>query len=149
MDLAIEHQFNEQIAPILSAHLLEAGIPLIAMGAAHAGATYFGGNNYRAGFIGGRALGEWAKKTWKGQAVQLVLVEMSIAGPLLRSRMTGVENGVKEELPHLQQVVKLEGHGAIRRHARTGAQAPAPHARAAHPAGRRQRPLRAGRPARL
>ena len=39
VDLAIEHQFNETIAPILSAHFLEAKIPLIAMGAAHAGAT--------------------------------------------------------------------------------------------------------------
>jgi ribose transport system substrate-binding protein len=111
IDLAIEHQFNEQIAPILSARFLEAKIPLIAMGAAHTGATYFGGNNYQAGVIGGRALGAWAKRHWKGQADQLLLAGMSMAGPLLRSRMTGVENGVREMLPNLQIVTHLEGSG--------------------------------------
>lgn len=111
VDLAIEHQFNEQIAPILSARFLEAKIPLIAMGAAHAGATYFGGNNYQAGLIGGRALGAFAKKEWKGQGDQLLLAGMSLAGPLLRSRMTGVETGVRELLPSLQNVTWLEGTG--------------------------------------
>ncbi len=111
IDLAIEHQFNEQIAPLLSARFLKAKVPLIAMGAAHAGATYFGGNNYQAGYIGGRGLGAWAKKEWNGQAHQLVLVEMTMAGPLLQSRMIGVETGVKEVLPELRQVVRLEGEG--------------------------------------
>lgn len=111
VDLAIEHQFNEQIAPILSARFLEAKIPLIAMGAAHAGATYFGGNNYQAGLIAGRALGAWAKREWEGQADQLLLAGMSMAGPLLRSRMTGVETGAREILPKLQIVTYLEGTG--------------------------------------
>ncbi len=111
VDLAIEHQFNEQIAPILSARFTEAKIPLIAMGAAHAGATYFGGNNYQAGLIGGRALGAWAKKEWKGQADQLLLAGMQGAGPLLRSRMTGVESGVREILPSVGNVTYLEGSG--------------------------------------
>ena len=111
VDLAIEHQFNEQIAPILSAHFLEAKIPLIAMGAAHTGATYFGGNNYQAGLIAGRALGSFAKREWKGQADQLLLAGMSMAGPLLRSRMTGVETGAREMLPHLQNATYLEGTG--------------------------------------
>ncbi len=111
VDLAIEHQFNEQIAPILSARFLEAKIPLIAMGAAHAGATYFGGNNYQAGLIAGRALGAWARREWEGQADQLLLAGMSMAGPLLRSRMTGVETGAREILPKLQIVTYLEGTG--------------------------------------
>lgn len=111
VNLAIEHQFNEQIAPILSARFLEAKIPLIGMGAAHAGATYFGGNNYQAGLIGGRALGTYAKRAWKGQADQLLLAGMSMAGPLLRSRMTGVETGVREMLPELKTVTYLEGTG--------------------------------------
>jgi ribose transport system substrate-binding protein len=64
VDLVIEHQFNEQLAPIISSKLLDAGIPLIAMGTAHPGATYYGGNNYGAGLIGGRYLGRWAKKFW-------------------------------------------------------------------------------------
>ncbi len=113
VDLAIEHQFNEQIAPIISAHLLAARIPLIAMGTAHAGATYFGGNNYEAGMIAGRALGAWAKKNWAGRVDQLLLAEMQMAGPLLKSRLTGIEVGVREILPNLPEVMRLGGTGSF------------------------------------
>jgi ribose transport system substrate-binding protein len=107
VDLVIEHQFNERLAPIISARLLDAGIPLIAMGTAHPGATYYGGNNYGAGLIGGRYLGRWARKYWK-EADELILLELSMAGPLLQSRLTGVEVGVKEMLPNLP-VLRLNG----------------------------------------
>jgi ribose transport system substrate-binding protein len=100
VDLVIEHQFNEQLAPIISSKLLDAGIPLIAMGTAHPGATYYGGNNYGAGLMGGRYLGRWAKKVWR-DADELILLELSMAGPLLQSRLTGVEVGVKEMLPNI------------------------------------------------
>jgi ribose transport system substrate-binding protein len=125
VSLVIEHQFDERIAPVLSARLLNANIPLIAMGAAHAGAVYYGGNNYEAGLIAGRALGAWARKVGRGQADELVLLEMSSAGPLLRSRLTGVETGVRETVPELQQVVHVGGSGhfgdtleLIRKHVR-------------------------------
>jgi ribose transport system substrate-binding protein len=107
VDLVIEHQFNEHIAPIISSKLLEAGIPLIAMGTAHPGATYYGGNNYAAGLIGGRYLGRWARKYWK-EPDELILLELSMAGPLLQSRLTGVEVGVKEIFPNLP-VLHLKG----------------------------------------
>lgn len=107
IDLVIEHQFNEQIAPIISAKLHDAGIPLIAMGTAHPGATYYGGNNYAAGLMGGRYLGRWARKVWKG-ADELLLLELSMAGPLLQCRLTGVEVGVKEFLPGIP-VLHLKG----------------------------------------
>jgi ribose transport system substrate-binding protein len=107
--LVIEHQFNEQLAPIISSKLLDAGIPLIAMGTAHPGATYYGGNNYGAGLIGGRYLGRWAKKFWK-EADELILPELSMAGPLLQSRLTGVEIGVKETFPNIP-VLHLKGTG--------------------------------------
>lgn len=107
VNLVIEHQFNEQLAPIISSKLLAAGIPLIAMGTAHPGATYYGGNNYGAGLMGGRYLGRWAKKFWKG-ADEMLLLELSMAGPLLQSRLTGVEVGVKEVFPNLP-VLHLKG----------------------------------------
>ena len=107
VDLAIEHQLNKQFAPILSAHLLAARIPLIAMGTSHPGTTYFGGNNYEAGLIGGRALGLWTKKASAGRVDQLVPAEMEMAGPPLRWRPTGIEAGVRELQPNVPQVVRL------------------------------------------
>ena len=57
VDLVIEFQTDENIAPIVAAKYREANIPLIAIEIPHPGATYYGSNNYEAGLIGGRYLG--------------------------------------------------------------------------------------------
>jgi ribose transport system substrate-binding protein len=111
VDVAIEHQFNEHIAPAIAAKFRSARIPLIAMGTAHPGATYFGGNNQLAGIMGGRALGRWANKHWNGLVDELILVELSMAGPLLRSRLAGIALGVRETGARVQNVVRLTGKG--------------------------------------
>jgi hypothetical protein len=49
VDLAIEFQTDETIAPIVAAKYREAGIPMIAIDIPHPGATYYGANNYEAG----------------------------------------------------------------------------------------------------
>lgn len=126
VDLVIEVQFDEHIAAMISARFREAGIPVIAIGTAHPNAVYFGGNNYEAGLIGGRHLGRWAKQNWRGAADQLILVELQQAGPLLHSRLVGVETGVRRVI-HLDpaRVVHLPTRGdfgsaldALRRHLR-------------------------------
>ncbi len=66
VDLVIEFQTDEHVAPIVAAKYRDANIPLIAIEVPHPGATYFGANNYEAGLIGGRHLGRWAKQ--HGQA---------------------------------------------------------------------------------
>src|SRR5262245_61660905 len=62
VDLVIEFQTDEHIAPIVAAKYRAANIPLIAIEIPHPGATYFGANNYEAGLIGGRPLGRWARQ---------------------------------------------------------------------------------------
>ena len=57
VDLVIEFQTDEAVAPAIASKYLEAGIPLIAIDIPHPGATYFGANNYQAGLLGGRYLG--------------------------------------------------------------------------------------------
>jgi len=61
VDLVIEFQTDEHVAPIVAAKYRAAGIPMVALEIPHPGATYFGANNYEAGLIGGRHLGRWAK----------------------------------------------------------------------------------------
>src|SRR3974390_2212857 len=67
VDLVIEFQSDEAVAPDIAAKFMEAGIPFIAIDIPHPGATYFGANNYEAGMIAGRHLGRWAKKNWAGE----------------------------------------------------------------------------------
>jgi ribose transport system substrate-binding protein len=128
VDLVIEFQTDEQIAPIVAAKYRDANIPLIAIEIPHPGATYFGANNYEAGLIGGRYLGRWAKQRWDGEVDEIVLVVLKRAGSLPQMRMTGMLVGMKEVCPHLEQrrVTYLDGDGmlgdsfeAMRRHLRT------------------------------
>ncbi len=124
-DLVIEFQTDENVAPIIAAKYREAKIPLIAVEIPHPGATYFGANNYEAGLLGGRALGRWAKHHWNGQVDEIMLLELARAGPIPRSRMTGMLVGIREVLGGLENcpVVYLDGDGvfepslkAVRKH---------------------------------
>ena len=128
VDLVIEFQTDEHVAPIVSAKYREAGIPLIAIEVPHPGATYFGANNYEAGLIGGRHLGRWAKQNWHSDVSEIVLLALERAGSLPKMRLTGMLVGMKETCPQLEncQVSYLEGDGklgesfeAMRRHLRT------------------------------
>jgi ribose transport system substrate-binding protein len=113
VDLAIEVQIHEQIAPVVAAKFQEAQIPLIAVDIPHPGAVFFGGNNYIAGRLGGRALGRWAQSHLGGEVDAVILLGLSTAGAIPAARITGMAVGIKEVLPKLQesQVTRLDGNG--------------------------------------
>ena len=113
VNLIIEFQTDEHVAPIISAKCLEAGVPLIAIEIPHPGATFFGVNNYAAGLMGGRLLGRWAKRHWGGRVDNVLLLELSMAGPLPASRLTGALHGIREVLPHFddRRAVRMNGNG--------------------------------------
>jgi ribose transport system substrate-binding protein len=127
VDLVIEFQTDEQVAPIVAAKYREANIPLIAIEIPHPGATYFGANNYEAGLIGGRYLGRWAKQYWPSGIDEIVLIQLERAGGLPRMRCTGMQTGMMEVFPQLEscRITHLDGDGklpnsfeAMRRHLR-------------------------------
>lgn len=113
VDIVLEFQTYERIAPALASKFLDAGTPIIAIEVPHPGATYFGANNYRAGLIAGRALGRWTREHWSGRVEQLVLLELPIAGSLVELRMTGFVDGLRAELPEIVNVpaIHLNGRG--------------------------------------
>jgi len=128
VDLVIEFQAHESVAPEIARKYMEAGIPLIAVDIPHPGATYFGANNYEAGLLGGRHLGRWANKNWGGEADEIVLLELPRSGSIPQSRLKGMLTGVHEVLrrPDLLKLVHLDGDGqfqtsweVMRRHVRT------------------------------
>src|SRR5579883_651870 len=128
VDLVIEFQTDENVAPVVAAKYREANIPLIAIDIPHPGATYYGANNYEAGLIGGRYMGRWAKQNWQAEVDEIVMLELARAGSLPRMRLTGMLAGLKEVVPKLEScpVVYLNGDGrfeesfhAIRKYLRT------------------------------
>jgi ribose transport system substrate-binding protein len=128
VDLVIEFQTDEHVAPIVAAKYREANIPLIALEIPHPGATYFGANNYEAGLIGGRYLGRWAKQQWQSNVDEIILITLERAGSLPRMRLTGMVVGMRDACPALEHVpvMHVDGDGkmadsfeAMRRHLRT------------------------------
>ena len=128
VDLAIEFQTDEEVAPIVAAKYREANIPMIAIDIPHPGATYYGANNYEAGLIGGRYLGRWVKEHWQSEVDEIILLELKRAGNLPRMRLSGLLVGINMTLPSAAhcRVTYLDGDGelgpsfeAVRKHLRS------------------------------
>jgi ribose transport system substrate-binding protein len=115
VDLVIEFQNHERIAPLIATRFVEVGIPVIAIEIPHPGATFFGANNYQAGVLGGRAMARWVKQRWNGEAESIILIEEDAAGPLVKLRVSGMLTGFRELLPGLDRVqtIELDGRGQL------------------------------------
>lgn len=116
VDLVIEFQTDESVAPAIAAKYHEAKIPLIAIDIPHPGSTYFGANNYEAGLLAGRYLGKWARQLWSGHADEILLVELARAGSLPASRVRGAVAGIREVIHEaaLWPVVSVDGDGQFK-----------------------------------
>jgi ribose transport system substrate-binding protein len=127
VDLVIEFQTDEAVAPAIASAYNRAGIPMIAIDIPHPGATYFGANNYEAGLLAGRHLAKWAKQHWEGQADEILVLDLARAGSLPAARGRGVVAGVRETLHEAAgwPVVSIDADGQfktaldrVRRHLR-------------------------------
>jgi ribose transport system substrate-binding protein len=125
VDLVIEFQTDEAVAPAIAKKFLEADIPMIAIDIPHPGATYFGANNYEAGLLGGRHLGRWANKQWQGAVDEILMIEIRRAGSVPQTRILGMITGVHETLRDRARIINMDGDGqfgttleCVRRHLR-------------------------------
>jgi ribose transport system substrate-binding protein len=116
VDLAVEFQINESAAPVVASKFQNAGIPLIAVDFPHPGATYFGADNHLAGALGGRCLGHYAMQRWQGSVDQILLLGIVHAGALVRTRVDGILDGIKEVFAAAEKcrVIRLDGKGEFR-----------------------------------
>jgi ribose transport system substrate-binding protein len=113
VDLVVEFQADEAVAPAISRKFLECNIPIIAIDIPHPGATYFGANNYEAGLLGGRHQGRWASRYWRGVVDEIVLVGIARAGSVPQARMRGMLTGIHEvlRLPDHCRILQIDGDG--------------------------------------
>jgi ribose transport system substrate-binding protein len=116
VDLVIEFQTDEAVAPAIASAYNRAGIPMIAIDIPHPGATYFGANNYEAGLLAGRHLARWAKQQWSGQADEILVLDLARAGSLPAARGRGVVAGVRETLQDAAAwpVVSIDADGQFK-----------------------------------
>ena len=117
VDLVIEFQIDQQMAPVIADKLSGAGIPIIAVDIPHPHATYFGVNNYRVGFEAGTCLAQYGKQEWDGKISSVLGIDIEEAGPLVQSRIKGAFAGIRLQLPelHEESFVLVDGEGQRKR----------------------------------
>jgi ribose transport system substrate-binding protein len=113
VDVIIEFQVDEHVAPIIADKIAESGIPLIAVDIPHPRATFIGVDNYRAGLEAGGLLADFALNYWGGRMDWMLGLDIEEAGQLVQSRITGAFQGVKARLSNLpvESFVRIDGRG--------------------------------------
>lgn len=113
VDLVIEFQIEERIAPLIAHTISRAGIPLIAVDIPHPSSVYFGVDNFQVGYEAGELLAQHAVRAWKGKADWVLGLDLAEAGTFVQSRISGAFEGVRACLPKLapHAFVRLDGRG--------------------------------------
>ena len=113
VDLIIEFQVEQDVAPVIGDKIAGANIPLIAIDIPHPHATYFGVDNYRVGIEAGEALAAHAINEWSGKVDWALGLDLTEAGQLVQSRITGAFEGIRNARPDLpvESFVRMDGRG--------------------------------------
>jgi ribose transport system substrate-binding protein len=113
VDLVLEFQVEEHVAPRVAHIFKKAEIPLIAIDVPHPNATYFGVDNFEVGYEAGMVLAQFAQRKWKSKADWVLGVGFAEAGSFVQSRITGAFEGIRERLADIpvDRYVQIEGRG--------------------------------------
>jgi ribose transport system substrate-binding protein len=113
VDLMLEFQIEEAVAPRIAHIFKKADIPLIAIDVPHPNATYFGVDNFESGYEAGTLLAQYALSKWKGNADWVLGIGFGEAGTFVQSRITGAFDSISEKLPGIpaDRYLQIEGRG--------------------------------------
>ena len=111
VDLVLEFQVEEHVAPRVAHIFKKADIPLVAIDVPHPNATYFGVDNFEVGYEAGALLAQHALHKWKGKVDWVLGVGFSEAGSFVQSRITGAFEGIRERMADMpaDRFVQIEG----------------------------------------
>ena len=113
VDLVLEFQVEEHVAPHVAHIFKRAEIPLVAIDVPHPNATYFGVDNFEVGHEAGVLLAQYALNKWKGKVDWVLGIGFSEAGSFVQSRITGAFEGIRARLDTIpaDRFLRLEGRG--------------------------------------
>jgi ribose transport system substrate-binding protein len=113
VDLVLEFQVEERVAPRIGHIFKKADIPLIAIDVPHPNATYFGVDNFEVGLEAGSLLAQYALRKWKSKVDWVLGIGFSEAGSFVEARMAGAFDGIRQRLGDLPaaRFILLEGRG--------------------------------------
>ena len=113
VDLVLEFQVEEHVAPHVAHIFKKAEIPLVAIDVPHPNATYFGVDNFEVGYEAGVVLAQHATNKWKSKVDWVLGIGFSEAGSFVQSRIAGAFEGIRERLDQIpaSNFLRLEGRG--------------------------------------
>jgi ribose transport system substrate-binding protein len=113
VDIVLEFQVEEAVAPRIAHIFKKADIPLVAIDVPHPNSTYFGVDNFEAGYEVGTLLAQHAQRKWKGRVDRVIGVGFSEAGSFVQSRIIGAFDAIRERLKELPPdcFLQIEGRG--------------------------------------
>ena len=113
VDLAIEFQTEEAVAPRVAHIFKRADIPMVAIDVPHPNATYFGVDNFEVGFEAGSLLAQHALRKWKSKVDWVLGVGFAEAGSFVQNRITGAFDGIRDRLKEIpaDRFIEIEGRG--------------------------------------
>lgn len=113
VDLVIELQVEQEVAPLIGDKIAAAGIPLIAVDIPHPNAIYFGVDNFRVGVEAGELLAQHAIRNWKTKVDWVLGLDLNEAGPMVQGRVTGAFEAIRQHIPHLppEKYIRADGRG--------------------------------------
>ena len=113
IDGLIEFNVDESVGGVIMEKCNEAGVPVIAIDIPHPGATFFGADNEKCGFIAGEALANQAVEKWNGEVDCLLLIDHMDSGELPRQRILKAPDGVRSVIPDFPEdrVFIVDGGG--------------------------------------
>jgi ribose transport system substrate-binding protein len=113
VDLVLEFQAEEHIAPHVAYILKNADIPSIAIDVPHPNSTYFGVDNFEVGYEAGVLLAQHASRKWKDKVDWVIGVGMAEAGGFVQSRIAGAFEAIRTRMTQIpaERFLRLEGRG--------------------------------------
>ena len=112
----VEFQTDEKFGLVIMDKFRAQNIPVVAIDIPMPGATFFGADNYRAGFMAGEALGTAFQAKFPDAPPLLVLGELPQSGPIPAARITGILEGVRSIYPDLDdatQVIRFDSKNTL------------------------------------
>ena len=107
VDLVIEYQIDFKTGNLIMNKFQQANVPVIAVDIPMVGATFFGVDNYRSGYMAGIGLGKWIRKHWEGTFERLLVLIEPRAGSLPEARIQGQLDGLTEILGPIEDERQL------------------------------------------
>lgn len=98
VDGVIEFQTDEKFGNVIMDKFRAENIPVIAIDIPMPGATFFGADNYKAGYMAGEAAAKWVNENWDGQVDAILVLELPQSGPIPAARMQGQVEGLQNNI---------------------------------------------------